>query len=64
MNNTNISVGDVVVELGADSVRWTVTKVLVPRWAGMATLGLAKLSHRDRSDTVTFVPVERLTKVG
>jgi hypothetical protein len=82
----DITVGDLVEEVGTDSGWWVVTEVFrnthrkyivcedaAGRPVRMVTEVFrntlregfaAKLSLKDRPDCVTFVPIDRLAKVG
>ena len=59
--DNNVKVGDLVEEVGTDSGWWVVTEV----FRNTLRKGFAaKLSLKDRPDCVTFVPIDRLAKVG
>ena len=60
MNNANISVGDLVEEVGTDSGWWVVTEVF--RNSPKKSFA-AKLTLRHRPDCVTYCPVDRLQVV-
>jgi hypothetical protein len=57
----DITVGDLVEEVGTDSGWWVVTEI----FRNTLRQGFAaKLALKDRPDCVTFVPIDRLAKVG
>ena len=56
----DITVGDLVEEVGTDSGWWVVTEV----FRNALRKGFAaKLALQGRPDCVTFVPIDRLAKV-
>ena len=59
--DNNVKVGDLVEEVGTDSGWWVVTEV----FRNTLRKGFAaKLALQGRPDCTTFVPIDRLAKVG